>query len=183
MNVVAFDDAPFPPRFRGSVPLVGVLCAGTRVDGVLLGRVRADGADATRRVLEMIRGSQFAGLIQAVLLQGIAVAGFNVLDVHALHEALGVPVMVVARRRPNLEKVRRALTQNVPAGARKWKLIERAGPGEMLEGLFVQRVGLDARAAARLIRATRLHGKLPEPVRVAHLIAGAVGTGKSRGRA
>lgn len=183
MNVVAFDDAPFPPRHRGDVPLVGVICAGTRVDGVLLGRVRADGSDATRKMLRMLGESQFAGVVKAVLLQGIAVAGFNVVDIHLLHEELGVPVMVVARRRPNLPKVKRALLDNVPAGARKWKLVERAGAGEMLEGVFVQRVGLDARAATRILVETRLHGKLPEPLRVAHLIAGAIGTGRSRGRA
>lgn len=34
-----------------------------------------------------------------------------------------------------------------------------------------------------LLAATTLHGKLPEPLRVAQLVAGGVTTGVSRGRA
>jgi endonuclease V-like protein UPF0215 family len=34
-----------------------------------------------------------------------------------------------------------------------------------------------------MLEVTTLHGKLPEPLRIAHLIAGGIVTGKSRGRA
>lgn len=50
-------------------------------------------------------------------------------------------------------------------------------------GVMVQRVGLDRDAAARFLATTTLHGALPEPLRVAHLIAGGLATGTSRGRA
>ena len=55
-------------------------------------------------------------------MQGIAFAGFNVVDVHTLHCALGLPVLVVARRRPDLAAIRRALVNHVRGGARKWRL-------------------------------------------------------------
>ncbi|HEY8076103.1 MAG TPA: DUF99 family protein, partial [Labilithrix sp.] len=45
MNVIGFDDGPFVREHRGDVLLVGVVCAGTRLDGVVAGRVRRDGAD------------------------------------------------------------------------------------------------------------------------------------------
>ena len=182
-NVIGFDDGPFVREHRGDVPLVGVICARTRVDGVLFGKVRRDGANSTRSMIEMLRGSHFRAHVQAVLLQGIAVAGFNVVDVHALHEALGLPVLVVARRQPDLAGVRRALTSSVPGAARKWRLIEAAGPMEALESVWVQRVGIGVEAARGLLQRTRLHGNLPEPLRMAHLIAGASVTGHSRGRA
>ena len=47
-------------------------------------------------LVELVRGSQFAQHVRGVLLQGIAVAGFNVVDVHGLHTALGVPVLITA---------------------------------------------------------------------------------------
>lgn len=181
-NVIGFDDGPFVRAHRGDVPLVGVVCARTRVDGVLFGKVRRDGANATRAMIELLRGSHFRAHVQAVLLQGIAVAGFNVVDVHALHQALGVPVLVVARRQPDLAAIRRALDA-VPGAARKWRLIEQAGPMEALESVWVQRVGIGLEAARGLLARTRLHGNLPEPLRMAHLIAGASVTGHSRGRA
>ena len=42
---------------------------------------------------------------------------------------------------------------------------------------------LSPREALQLLAATTLHGNLPEPLRLAHLIAGGITTGKSRGRA
>jgi uncharacterized protein len=209
MNVIGFDDGPFARDHRGDVLLVGAVCAGTRLDGVVSGRVRRDGADATRRMIALVQESQFATAIGAVLLQGIAVGGFNVVNVHALSAALEVPVLVVMRRAPDLAAVRRALFSDSPAArppvrgaARKWALIERAGPIELLRAsqralrragasglgrarprLWVQRVGLSSEEARRLVEATTIHGQIPEALRIAHLIAGGIATGKSRGRA
>lgn len=203
MNVIGFDDGPFDRQHRGDVLLVGAVCSGTRLDGVVSGRVRRDGADATRRMIALVKESQFGAHVRAVLLQGIAVGGFNVVDVHALSRELGVPVLVVVRKRPDLDAVQRALFSDAPharprvkGAARKWRLIVAAGAIELLEGgatrsglrsggprLWVQRVGLTMKEAVRLVDATTLHGNVPEALRVAHLIAGGIVEGKSRGRA
>jgi uncharacterized protein len=182
-NVIGFDDAPFAQAHRGDVALVGVVCSRTRLDGVLRGKVRRDGANATARMAELVSTSRFAGHLQAVLLQGIAVAGFNVVDLAGLSRALDLPVLAIARRLPNLEAIRSALLRTGPGWERKWRLIERAGPMEAIRGVFVQRAGMDRHTAEQLLAATTLHGKLPEPLRLAHLIAGGLGTGHSRGRA
>jgi endonuclease V-like protein UPF0215 family len=164
------------------VLLVGAVCARTRLDGVVTGRVRQDGWNATARMAALVAGSPFAGHVRAVLLNGIAVGGFNVVDIHGLAAALRRPVLVIARRRPRLEKIRRAL-ERLPRGERRWQLIDAAGPMEPIAGLWVQRAGLSASEARDLIAATTLHGHLPEPLRLAHLIAGGLTTGVSRGRA
>jgi endonuclease V-like protein UPF0215 family len=182
-HVVGFDDAPFARAHRGDVLVVGAVYAGARLEGVLAGRVRRDGANATRVIADLVRRSRFRAHLQLVLLQGIAFAGFNVVDLRALHDALGIPVLVVGRKRPNLARIRAALLNHVPGGARKWRLIEQAGPMEAVRGLYVQRAGLTLAEARDLLAATTLHGKLPEPLRLAHLIAGGIVTGKSRGRA
>lgn len=181
-NVVGFDDAPFQRGRRADVTVVGAVCARTRLDGVITGRVRQDGANATRRLAQLLRGSPFDRHAQAVLLNGIAVGGFNVIDIAGLAELLGRPVLVVARHAPRLDRILRALS-NLPGGARKWALIERAGAMEPLRGVYVQRVGLTRQQADDLMAATTLQGNLPEPLRLAHLIAGGLVTGVSRGRA
>lgn len=204
MNVIGFDDGPFAREHRGDVMLVGVVCSGTRVDGIVRGQIRRDGANATRTMIDLVTRSQFGAHIQAVLLQGIAVGGFNVVDVHALSRALEVPVLVVTRKKPDLAAVRRALFSpdpkarpSVRGAARKWKLIEAAGTLELIESsrrsrrtgapppphVFVQRAGLSLAEARRVLLSTTLHGNIPEPLRLAHLIAGGITTGTSRGRA
>ena len=44
-NVVGFDDAPFAKAHRGNVKVVGAVFARERLDGVLVGQVRRDGAN------------------------------------------------------------------------------------------------------------------------------------------
>lgn len=181
-HVIGFDDAPFARAHRGDVPVVGAVFAGSRLDGVVVGRVRRDGANATGVVEKLVRESRFGAHLQAVLLQGIAMAGFNVVDIGALAAALGLPVIVVARRAPDLRAIERALRTRVPGGARKWRLIERAGPMEPCGAVWIQRAGIDAAAARALVTRLAQSGQVPEPLRVAHLFAGALVTGSSRGR-
>ena len=164
-NVVGFDDGPFDRSARGArVLLVGAVCARTRLDGVISGRVTKDGRNATAAVAALVRGSQFDRHIRAVLLNGIAFGGFNVVDIHALAAALARPVLVVARRPPRMALIRSALGR-VPGGAAKWRLIEQAGPMEPVRGVLVQRAGLSLAEARDLLDATTLHGNLPEVFR------------------
>jgi uncharacterized protein len=181
-HIVGFDDAPFARSHRGNVLVVGAVHSGARLEGVLSGRVRRDGANATRTLISMLAGSKFRAHLQLVMLQGIALAGFNVVDVPRLSRELSLPVLVVARRMPDHAAVREALLTRVPGGARKWRLIESLSPMEPLAGVYVQRVGISAREAEEVIRRTAVHGRIPEPLRTAHLIAGGIGTGQSRGR-
>jgi endonuclease V-like protein UPF0215 family len=163
---------------------VGAVCTGSRLDGVLTGKVRRDGTNSTRVMAKLLTRSRFREQIHAVLLQGIAVAGFNVVDdLHALHREVGVPVLVIVRKKPNLAAIRGALLANVRGGARKWRLIEQAGPMERLAGVWVQRAGISSQTAEKLLVRLAQHGRLPEPIRTAHLIASGLGSGESRHRA
>ena len=49
-------------------------------------------------------------------------------------------------------------------------------------GVWAQRVGVSSAEAERVLRGLALHSNLPEPLRVAHLMAGALARGESRGR-
>ena len=180
--MVGFDDAPFERGHRGDVLVVGAVFAGDRLDGVISTKVRRDGANAAQRLIDCLTGSKYFDQLQATLLQGIAFAGFNVVDLQQLHQAMGLPVLVVARYRPDLQAIRKALLQQVPGGARKWRLIEAAGPMEPMAGLYVQRCGITPENAARLLASLQQNSQLPEPLRVAHMIAGGVTMGESRHR-
>jgi endonuclease V-like protein UPF0215 family len=182
-HTLAFDDAPFARAHRGPVLVVGTAFAHLRLEGVLALRVLRDGTDATAAIAAAVVRSKFGAATDVILLQGIALAGFNVVDIRALAETLTVPVLVVMRRPPRFEKIRRALLERTPGGGTKWDLVQRAGPPEAVAGVYVQRAGLDLRLAGQIVSALAVNGRIPEPLRVAHLIAGGVTTGESRGRA
>ncbi len=193
-HVIGFDDAPFPLNYRGRVKVVGAVFADRRFDGVLVGEVEKDGFDSADVLAALLEASKYRHHLQLVMLQGIALAGFNVVDVFALHERVGLPVLVVARREPDYATIRRVLLERIPRGEEKWAVIERLGPMEPAEGVYVQRVGISPEEARAVIRRLALYGNLPEPLRTAHLIASALGpgedpaspgpaSGRSRGRA
>lgn len=181
-HTLGLDDAPFAAGHRGDVKLIGAVFAGLRLEGVLCGQVRRDGANATRAIVNLVSRSRYRRQLQLVLLQGIAFAGFNVVDLGGLHRALGLPVVAVVRKPPRLAAIRRALLSRVPGGRRKWALLERLGPVEPAAGVFVQRAGISLEETAALVRRLAVNGKLPEPLRTAHLIAGGVTLGESRHR-
>ena len=182
-NVVGFDDAPFARDHQGKVKVVGTVYAGLRFDGVLIGAVEKDGFDAADRLSELLAGSRFNEHIQLIMLQGIAFGGFNVVDVFALNERLGLPVLVVARKLPDMAAIRAALLAHIEQGAAKWRVLERLGEMERLGQVYVQRVGLSIGEAAAVMGQFAMHGNIPEPLRTAHIIAGALVHGHSKGNA
>jgi len=121
-HVAGFDDAPFPRTHRGSVLLVGTVFSGRRLDGVLAGRVWRDGVNSTREVARLVAQSRFAPQLQAILLQGIAFAGFNVVDIHALHAMLGIPVAM------SPEACASGASSNGPVRWRPWSRYSCNGP-------------------------------------------------------
>lgn len=181
-RIVAVDDGPFERRRGSPVRLVAVLmCGAQRVDGIMLGRTTQDGFAATRAIVRMLTTGRFAGQAQALLTDGVAVGGFNVLDLPRLAADLGIPVIAVMRRRPDLAAVRRALS-HMPQAERRIKTLLAAGPIHDADSLWFQVAGASVSTARRILAVARGGTRYPESLRVAHLVAGAVTTGASRGR-
>lgn len=183
---LGIDDAPFGFQDK-EVPVVGVVVqAPAYIEGVLATRAQVDGRDATERLGTMIEASRYREGLEMVLLDGTAVGGFNVVDVDALSEAAGVPVVTVTRHKPDLDAIQTALKRKFADWEDRWRILRRHGIEEIAtrhSPLFVTYVGAslgDVRAALAL---TTVRGALPEPLRVAHLIAAAMVRGESHGRA
>ena len=182
-HVIGFDDAPFSRNHRGDVLVVGTVFSGLRLEGILSGKVRRDGTNSTYTLIQMVGKSRFAPQVQLILLQGIAFAGFNVIDIQRLQAKLRVPVVAVSRRQPDLNAIRQALLNKVPGGKRKWALIERLGTMERANSVYVQHVGIALTEVKELIQRLAVNSALPEPLRMAHLIAGGITLGESKHRA
>lgn len=179
-NVIGFDDAPHVRGATGRVGLIGCVCSGPRLDIVLRDTIEKDGTDATDVIRALARDEDLSH-VRGVMLQGITFGGFNVIDIHRLSRDLGMPVLVVTRRKPRLELVFKAVMA-VPGWQEKRALMEAAGEPESCGPVYVQRAGLTHAEAERMLERTTAHGVIPEPLRLAHLIAGGTTTGKSRGR-
>ena len=177
--MIGLDDGPFLRSSRRAA-LVGVVFSTPNyVEGLLRTSVAIDGTDATDRILSLLGSSPFLDGVRAVILDGIAVGGFNLIDLDRLHEGLQRPVVTVTRRSPDFPAIRSALRKYFPRDAEvRWRLV-RAHPLfrlAMSEGnpLRVSAVGCTRAEAAAIVRRTTVRGNLPEPLRLARLVARAL---------
>jgi hypothetical protein len=185
-RVLGVDDGPFTWG-DAEADVVGVLMrGGGYVEAVLRTSVAVDGDDATQRLAELLARSRYLDQVQCVMLDGVCLGGFNVVDLDALHDALGLPVMTVTRDPPDRDAIEAALRKHFPDAERRIALLQRHAlhRAETAHNpVWVKCVGLGVEDARALVKQTTVRGALPEPLRLAHLIAAAMKHGESRGRA
>ena len=181
-HLLGVDDGPFDKRRDERVPVVGVLMeAHDLVEAVAVTDFPVDGAGSAEFLASWIAGLRFASGLHGVVLGGITIAGLGIVDIEALAAELELPVMTVNRQAPTNDRLNQALEA---AGlAERIDIVERApGAWELDRGLWVAHAGASREEAQRLLGASRGKSRLPEPLRLAHLIGSAVATGQSRGR-
>jgi endonuclease V-like protein UPF0215 family len=176
------DDAPFDKRQAGPVPIVAVTMEGNDlIESIAIGEFPVDGEGATEYLATWIGGLRTRAMLQAVILGGVTLAGLGLVDVTALAERLGVPVLVVTRHNPSGSELADALRA---AGlSDRLAVLERIPRAfGVVEGLYLAHAGGTRVEAERLVVATLSKSRLPEPLRVAHLIGQALVLRESRGR-
>lgn len=182
IRVLGFDDAPFQKGDGIPVKIHGILCSDTRFEGMLCGAVTPDGLDSTDCLIELICKSKFYPQVQVVLTDGLAFAGFNLIDLPRLAAQIQRPCIAVMRKRPDLLAIKQAL-QRFDDHPLRWTLIERAGQIYQHTPFFYQCSGCDERDAAQVLARLTDQGHVPEALRLAHLIGTAWATGESGKRA
>lgn len=188
IRVVGFDDSPFKPRSQQQVLVVGTVYRGGKfLDGILKTEVLCDGLDATEKLVNILNCSRYKGEIRVLMFKGITMAGFNFVDISELRKKTGLPVIVVTRKKPNIKKIKKAL-ERFADGDRRFKIIKNAGKVYKMKiknnkNIFFQFNGLKKKEAERIIKITCKRGLVPEPLRIAHIIASGIVKGESKGRA
>jgi endonuclease V-like protein UPF0215 family len=180
--VLGIDDAPFSKRQREPVPIVAVMMEGCDlVEGVAFSSFPVDGEGATDFLVGWVGGLRLRTSLQALVLGRITIAGLGVVDVPLLAERLRTPVLVATRRRPDDVDLVKALRAARLSG--RIPLVERAPrAARVAEGFYLGCAGIGAAAAEAIARGTLRKARLPEPLRIAHLIGSALVKGASRGR-
>ncbi|MBS3090417.1 DUF99 family protein [Candidatus Pacearchaeota archaeon] len=191
IRIVGIDDAPFEKFFENRCLVVAtVFRGGNYMDGLLSCHVKVDGSDATEKLVKLIKKTRHYGQINCIMLNGIAVAGFNIIDIGELSEKTGIPVVVIIRKMPDMNKIAKAIDKASDSGItadRKMNLIAKAAKIHKINiqgrNLFIQIAGVSLTAAAKIVRISATHSLIPEPLRIAHIIASGIKNGESHGRA
>jgi hypothetical protein len=186
IRILAWDDGPFEFKSKGKDILIGVIFRGGQfLDGLLKTEVEIDGEDATEKIIEKILKTKHKDL-RVVMLDGITVAGFNTVNIKEIYDKTGLPVIVINREKPNLEKFIETL-KNMSNPEKRLKAVKDAGPIYSMsvknKRIYFQSYGIKKDDVEEIIKTTSTMSLIPEPLRVAHLIANGFVLGESVGRA
>ncbi|MDD3754031.1 MAG: DUF99 family protein [Methanobacterium sp.] len=189
IRILGVDDAPFTPHTHEQVMLVGtVFRAGNWLDGVISTHITIDGNDATDSLIEMVNKSRHQDQLGVMMLDGITFGGFNVVDIKKVFQETGVPVIVIMRRYPDLPSIKKAL-KNFNNWEEKWKHFLEAGEIYQTDeihkkdSVYMQTSGISKEDAQKIVILSTTRSAIPEPIRVAHIIAAGITTGESKGNA
>ncbi|OYT58713.1 hypothetical protein B6U81_07365 [Thermoplasmatales archaeon ex4484_30] len=185
IRILGIDDMPF--SFEDEyVDIVGVILRGNSyIEGVIKATIEVDGMDATPVIISLIKNTKHRGQLKVIMIDGIALGGFNVVDGGRIYDEAGIPVLTITRNKPHSEKIKEALQKHFEDWEERWNIINK-GRTEELCGkypLYIKRFGIGIKEAEEVIKISTIRGAIPEPLRIAHLIATGIKTGESYGKA
>ncbi len=143
------------------------------IDGVAFARVAVGGSDATDAIIRL-----FAALerrdINLIMISGSVIAWYNIIDPVAVQDATGLPIIVTTYEES--EGLAEDISRHFPGDISRLAAYQRLGdriPITLHTGydLFIRPYGLSLGDATRLCNDFTYEGRVPEPVRVARLIA------------
>ncbi len=186
IRIIGIDDSAL---VSDTIPIVGAFFRGGQwLDGVLCSQITRDGMDATENIVKMIRCSKHFSQIRVIMLDGVTYGGFNPVDIVDMYNRTGIPVIVLMRDLPDLKMIEAALS-HLPENEKRLNIIKKAGkitkviPRTDKSPVFIQCCGIGTELAARIVNISSTRSNIPEPLRVAHLIATGIVLGESRGTA
>lgn len=199
IRVVGIDDSPFDKNKDKFCKVIGtVMRASGQIDGFLCFKVRVDGNDSTSTIIKNIKRSKFHKTLKAIIVDGIALGGFNVIDINKIAKEIGKAVIVIIRKKPNIKEVKDALykmSKQQNLGEKEFntrlELIKKAGKiydiivktkkGIEEKRLYFQKsFNISEEDAKKIIKLNIINAFIPETIRISHLIASSLVLGESR---
>ncbi|OGS56586.1 MAG: hypothetical protein A3K60_02090 [Euryarchaeota archaeon RBG_19FT_COMBO_56_21] len=184
VRILGIDDSPFKFKDQHALVVGALVRVPNYLESVMKTEVVVDGTDATLKLVEMIKRSRYREQIKAVMLDGITLAGFNVVDIEQLCSSTGTPVITITRNKPDLEKMRDAMMKYFDDWKVRYEVITKLELRRVKtehKPVYVSSCGGDDREMDALVSAATVKGAIPEPIRIAHLVASAMVRGESYG--
>ncbi len=176
--VLGIDDATF--RLKNGKDytfLIGVICQGTRLVKVEKRKIKIDGKNATKKIIDLI--SKNKKHIQYVCTHTITFGGFNLIDMKEIYKKTQKPLIAITEREVDLDSVKKALIHRFPKTYKK-KMKNIFNAGNLYETkietaagfspLYFHKIGIDLMEAQEVLKKCCIDSKLPEAVRMAHII-------------
>ena len=176
--IIGIDDSTFSLKSRvKTTQLIGVVCQGIRMVNVSKTEINIDGNNATEKIIELVLKNE--NLVQYIFTHTITFGGFNIIDLEQIYQKVKKPIIAFNDRSVNLDSVVKALMKKYPesykekieyilnAGNLYQTKIQTAGG---ISTVYFHLKGMKIPEVNFLIKNSSIDSKLPECLRLAHLI-------------
>lgn len=176
LRILGVEDGSFRPFQEDDgqhTILCGVIYQSGNIEHIKTSFITVDGMDSTDTLLDWLRAVQ----VECILLGGITFAGFNIIDVGRVHDETGLPVVVYSGKKPDNESMRSALRKHFGDWRARWRIVEALGTIHFTRNfpyeppVYFEVIGGSPEWAERLLHECAVVSRIPEPIRVAGLIA------------
>ncbi len=192
IGILAFDDGPHkhedllhlsndPDYLPRSVPLIGVFCHGTQLIHVFQSTIAVDGTDATSQILKVYHTHPFRPEIRLILIDSPTLAGFNPPNPFDIHSQTGIPVVLIPSSEPK-SHIAEVYAKAFPNRIETIAFLQQLPPLDSLlvtintdpntsRMIYFHAIGTTKDELLEVLHHLSLYSAIPEPLRLAHIIA------------
>lgn len=169
-RLLGVDDASFSFEDEETF-LTGVVYRRTEfIEDIKTVPINVDAENATEKLIELHNSCNNPDQIKAVLTDGISFAGFNVIDLDKASKELEKPIIAVTKNEPDREDFRETMKRTGNYD-KNFEELEEPEEIKLEDGkAFIQYSGCTLKEAKSFVKASIIHGQVPEPIRVADMI-------------
>jgi endonuclease V-like protein UPF0215 family len=186
IRILGIDDGPFTFKDTHSI-LIGTVMRGREyLECILRNYITIDGTDATDVCIDMILHTRYKNQLKAIMIDGVTLGGFNVIDINHIFQITGIPVITITRDKPDFIKISKALQKHFHDWKQRLTLLKQGQIHKVstsYNSIYIKCIGLPLKDAEDIIKISTIRGVIPEPLRIAHLIASGISRGESYGKA
>jgi len=144
------------------------------IDGFVFGKCTIEGDDATESVLKMYRTLNRDD-INFILISGLIIAMYNIIDIKKISEETNLPVIGVTYEESEgiEDSIKKHFPNSYEQKMDRYHKLETRKPITLHTGykLYIRTEGCIFEEAQQLLDMFTLQGAIPEPLRVAQLLA------------
>lgn len=147
-----------------------------QIDGFSFANITVGGLDATDGVLRIFH-SLGRDDINVIFLNGCVISWFNIIDIDEVHNTTRVPLICLTYEESvGLEDYIKEYFDDWGIRVERYKKLGSREKAKLNTGhvVFVRSLGMDDEIVRPLLNKYTIHGKTPEPLRVAQLLARSV---------
>ena len=144
------------------------------IDGFVVGHSTVGGDDATDAILSMYESLDRQD-VSFLLISGIVISLYNIVDVKRISEKIGLPVIGVTYK--DSDGIEKAIKHHFPESYES-KLSEYSALGQREKitlhtshDLYIRNEGCTVLEATQLLNKLTVQGSFPEPLRIAQMLA------------